>query len=436
MRAPHAAVAALVALAYAGCFVAIEIGLPFAPPLRFAGLRALVAGLALLAAARILGHALLPPPRLRPWVVALGAVLAVQYAAMFLSPQRVGPGIASVLANTGPIFLVLLGAPLLGERIGRRSAGALGLGVLGVGLIAWPADGAAAGGVVAVALPLTVAVGAAAETILVKRLRVGRALLNVAGWQLLFGAVPLMLVSVFTGEGPIRPTATFISALAFLAVPGTALGLALWYWLVQREPMSRLAGFMFMVPMAGLILAQLLLGDRASPRQGWGLALALCGILLATFPSGRVRRAVQAGRSGGRPGSRILIVHRTERRTDHAATDENGLAPQGPDRATRSRRLRRVDSDRGGGRDAPPGPVRPDWDLHRRRGDDGALASLLPPHIGWDARRDGRGGRHHLPTRLDPRLAVQRPGSTLRVGPATAPCATILPAHTWARRTS
>lgn len=297
MRVRRAAVAGLVALAYAGCFIAIEVGLPFAPALRFAGLRALFAGLALLAAAGALGYGLLPPPRLRPWTAVLGGVLAIQYAAMFLSPQRVGPGLASVLANTGPIFLVLLGAPLLGARIGWRSGGALGLATLGVGLIAWPAGGTTAGNVVGVTLPLAVALGAAAETILLKHLRVGRALLSVAGWQLTLGAAPLLAISVLSGEGTIRWTATFTSALAFLALPGTAVGLALWYWLVQREPVSRLAGFMFMVPVAGFLLAGILLEDTVSSRQAWGLALALGGIFLATFHGGGRRGEADSTRA-------------------------------------------------------------------------------------------------------------------------------------------
>ena len=281
MKRAHMAVAALVALAYAGCFVAIKLGLPYAPPLRFAGLRALLAGVVLIVVSGAAGGRLFPPGRLRGWVLLLGAVLAVQYGAMFLSPGRAGAGLSSVLANTGPVLLVLLAAVFLGERITPITAGAVLVGAAGVGLIASPRVGDASLGVAGVALPLAVALGAAAETVLLKRLRVGRALLTVAGWQLLIGAVLLLGASAVTEQARIIWTADLIAALAFLALPGTALGLGLWYWLVQREAVSRLAGFMFMVPVTGLLLAWAFFNEAVTARQGAGLLLTLAAIGLA-----------------------------------------------------------------------------------------------------------------------------------------------------------
>lgn len=307
MSALHGIVAGVVALAYAGCFIAIDLGLAHAPPLRFAGLRAALAGGVLIGTAGMLGRGLLPPPRLRRWVPALSAVLAAQYAAMFLSPGAVGAGLASVLANTGPIFLVLLAPPLLGERIGRRSAAAVAVGAVGVGLIAWPEQGAALGGALGVALPLAVASGAALETILLKRARPGADLLALAGWQLLVGAPPLLLLSAIAGEAAIDWTGRFTAALAFLALPGTAVGLALWYWLVQREPVSRLAGFMFLVPVVGLLMAWAVLGESVSVRQGMGLAAALGGILLVTWGDSRRSESPAPAESAQAPH---LSLHR------------------------------------------------------------------------------------------------------------------------------
>lgn len=282
MKPTHVAVAAVVAVAYAGCFVAIKLGLPYAPPLRFAGLRALLASMVLVAASGAAGRGLIPPLGLRPWVLVLGAVLAVQYGAMFLSPQRAGAGLSSVLANTGPILLILLAAVFLRERITSITAGGVVVGAVGVGLIAWPRTGDAALGLAGVALPLGVALGAAAETVILKRLRVGSALLAVAGWQLLVGAVLLLGVSAVTERGRFVWSTELTAAIAFLALPGTAVGLGLWYWLVQREAVSRLAGYMFMVPVAGLLLAWAFFEETVTARQGVGLLLALGGIGLAS----------------------------------------------------------------------------------------------------------------------------------------------------------
>ncbi len=282
MRPVHATVAGGVALAYSGCFVAIELGLGDAPPLRFAGLRAALAGGALLFVAGAVGRERVPPPRLRPWLPALAAVLTAQYVAMFLSPGLAGAGLSAVLANTGPIFLVVLAVPALGETFHRLGLAAIAMGATGVGLIAWRGGEAGEFGAWGLVLPLVVAMAAALETILLKRASPGRHLLALAGWQLLLASAPLLLLSAVVGEAPIDWTPSFIGALGFVALPGTAMGLTLWYWLVQREPVSRLAAIMFLVPVAGLLLAWLILGETISGRQAAGLVTALAGILLAT----------------------------------------------------------------------------------------------------------------------------------------------------------
>lgn len=297
MKGSHIALAGLVALAYAGCFVAISVGLQYAPPLQFAGWRALVAGITLLLVARLSGRPVLPPRRLRAWVPVLAAVLAVQYAAMFLSPGRAGAGLSSVLANTAPILLVLIGAFLLQERITRLTALALLLGTLGVTMIAWPAmSGGVLLGILVVVLPLTSAFSSATETALFKRIDAADALLPVAAWQLVLASLALLLAGAWFEPGPgIVWSRTFVAILTFLALPGTAVGLAVWYWLVQREPVGRLAGFMFLVPLAGLLLAWAAFGETLSGLQIAGVVVTLAGILVALdpFPMRRGRAATR-----------------------------------------------------------------------------------------------------------------------------------------------
>lgn len=291
MRARHVLAAIVVALAYAGCFAAIRIGSPYIPPLEFAGSRALLAGLVLIACSGASRKGWLPPRRLLRWLPVLAGVVTAQYAAMFFSLESVTTGLASAFANSGPLFLVAMAVPVLGERLSRRSLAALAFGAVGVGLLAWSSgqgDGSRNAGAL---LPLLVAVAAATETVILKRIRVGSALLSLAGWQLVVGSLPLLILSAWMEPTPARWTPTSLGSLAFLALPGTALGLSLWYWLIQREPVARLAGFMFMVPVAGVILGWALFGEALSGRQVLGLTLALGGILVVSgTPSGHDRK--------------------------------------------------------------------------------------------------------------------------------------------------
>jgi drug/metabolite transporter (DMT)-like permease len=63
----------------------------------------------------------------------------IGFGAMFLSPRRTGAGIASVLGNTQPLFVLAFAAFFLGERVGRGKLVALLLGLAGVTLISYPA---------------------------------------------------------------------------------------------------------------------------------------------------------------------------------------------------------------------------------------------------------------------------------------------------------
>ena len=292
------ALVGLLALTYAGCYAAIKAGLAFAPPLRFAGLRALLAGVALLVVVALRERALLPPRRLWGVVLVVAAVgTSIAYGAMFLSPGRTGAGIASVLGNTTPLMAIALAAALLGEPVTRDKAVALVLGFAGVALIAYPAlAGPAAYGAAGLALPLVAAAGSATESVVIKRAEVGGAFVRVAAWQYLLGSLPLFALSAWLEPGrPIVWGSRFVLLLAFVALVGTAFATALWYWLLQRDEVGRLALLLFLVPVFGLALAIALFGERLGARVVLGVLVALGGTAIASRgPRGAPRRGAGA----------------------------------------------------------------------------------------------------------------------------------------------
>jgi drug/metabolite transporter (DMT)-like permease len=124
----------------AACYPAIDVGLAFAPPLRFAGARTLLGGLVLLLVLVLRRKPLWPEARLARWILPLGLLATTfTFGAMFASPAFTGAGIASVLGNTQPLIIIVLAALFLGEQIGRAKALALLLGLVGVTLLTLPA---------------------------------------------------------------------------------------------------------------------------------------------------------------------------------------------------------------------------------------------------------------------------------------------------------
>ena len=276
---------------YAVCFVLIKAGSRFAPALVVAGMRTTIAGAALLLLVVALRQPLLPPRRLWGWILALALTSTTgAYGAMFVSPGRAGTGIASVLGNLQPVFVIALAALALRERITWLSWLTLTLGGAGALLIAVPTfAGGDAYGFTGPALALASSLGFAAGSVLVKRLNVHSGLLALTGWQLLIGGLPLLAASaIFERETPIVWSARFLAVLLFLTLVGTSLATATWYWLVRREELDRLTVFLYLVPVFSLAVSLAIYGERIGQTAGVGIALILTGVVVAIVETWRI----------------------------------------------------------------------------------------------------------------------------------------------------
>jgi len=270
-----------IVLAYAICFTFIKFGLAYAPPLLFAGLRALVGGLIILA--------VLPWFRVRIWParawwpsIGLVALIAttINYAAMFLSPIFTGAGVASILGNIQPLFLIGLAAVFVGESISRQSWLALGLGIVGV-IIMTPIATGEEGIAIGAALALAASASAAVGSILMKR--VGReAVLVVTAWQFIIGSLPLLGLSAITESISLSTQLnwSFVALLLSLALFGTAFGTLAWFVMIQRYEIGRLSFYFFLVPVVGLAIA-LLAGEKLVAREWLGAAVIVSAVFIS-----------------------------------------------------------------------------------------------------------------------------------------------------------
>ena len=275
---------------YASCFVLIRAGTSDAPPLAFAALRTGIAGTTLLAVVAATRQPVRPPRRLVPWLVLL-AVMAgsAAYGAMFVSPGLAGAGIASVLGNLQPLFVIGLGAATLGERVPKMGGVALGLGSAGAVFIAVPV--LSRDNVVDVegpALALAASIGFAGGSIIVKHVAPGPALLSLTGWQFGIGSLPLFALSAWFERGTqVVWSGRFVTILLFLALIGTAAASVAWYWLVEYEDLGRLSACLYLVPVLGLMLSLVVYGERIAPLEWAGVGLVLLSIPAAILGSWR-----------------------------------------------------------------------------------------------------------------------------------------------------
>lgn len=271
----------LVAFLWALCFPFINLGLSSAPPLKFAGLRALIAGAAVLLLAFGLRRPL--PRGRRVWlglvVVGMGAT-ALGFVGMFVGGARVAPGPATVIENTQPLIATALAWLLLGESLGRRQSIGLLLGFTGILVISVPlflvSESSSASGI---AILLLGSLGVSVGNVVLKSLAGKVDVLMAVGWQLLIGSIPLLVAGqLFEYQQAVRWDFIFLFVLLTLSLLGTATASMLWFFLLRRAALGRLNTFTFLTPVFGLLLGFLLFGERLAVTEILGTALALIGV--------------------------------------------------------------------------------------------------------------------------------------------------------------
>jgi drug/metabolite transporter (DMT)-like permease len=284
------------ALVYAACFTLIKAGLAFAPALAFAGLRVLGGGLLLLAFSLFTRRPLFPRREAWPGVLALATTATtLSYGAMFLSPGEAGAGLAAVLGNAQPLFLVVLGAVFLNERPTKPSLVALAFGLVGVGLIAYPLfTNSAVGGLRGGLLALIASGSSAVGSVIAKRMGPTAERPETLGWSLALGSAPLLAASaVFERGQSITWSTEFVALLAILALIGTAAASLIWFWLIQREAVSSLGMILFLVPVLGLALGTLAFNETLAQSEIVGAAVILGGLAVAGAGPERIRHPHQ-----------------------------------------------------------------------------------------------------------------------------------------------
>ncbi|MBN8507652.1 MAG: EamA family transporter [Burkholderiales bacterium] len=199
---------------------------------------------------------------------------------------------AGVVMSAIPAAVALLSWLFLRERIRRRDALAIGCAVLGIALLAQakaPADGAAGAGsapLLGQALLLAAMFCEASYVVIGKRLtaklspRRISALINLWGLALV-APIGLWQASRFDFGAVAAPT---WGLLVFYAIAASMVTVWLWMQGLRQVPAARAGVFTVMLPISAAAVGVGVLGERFGALHLVALALALTGLLLATWP--------------------------------------------------------------------------------------------------------------------------------------------------------
>lgn len=269
--------------------------LPPGRPLLAAALRALPAGVVLVAITRTL-------PKGSWWwrAAVLGTLnFGIFFSLLFTAAYRLPGGVAATVGAVQPLVVMALAVTVLGERaVGAKVAAGV-VGVVGVGLLVL--DSSARLDSVGVAAALAGAVSMATGTVLVQRWGRPVGALPFAGWQLTAGGSVLLPLALVVEGRPGALTATNLAGFGYLAAVGGALAYTLWFRGIERLGARNTTFLSLLSPVVATSIG-VVAGDRLTPWQLTGAVAVVASIVTVQVPvgSGQDARGVAAEERVGR----------------------------------------------------------------------------------------------------------------------------------------
>ena len=248
--------------------------LPADYPLWGAVIRALPAGLILLAIAR-------QRPRGSWWwkSVVLGALnVGAFFILVYLAAQLLPSSVASTLMALSAVVIPLIAWPLLAERPRLVSlAGAvIGFGGVCIMLFTDAAELNPWGALASVAAMAMSSVG----FLLAKRWGTGIDPLALTAWQLIAGALLVAPAAVAVEGGFPQLDGPALLGFAYVTIVATAVANVAWLVALRNLPAATVGLIGLLNPVTGVALGVLIAAEVFGPQQAIGVGLVLAGVLL------------------------------------------------------------------------------------------------------------------------------------------------------------
>lgn len=264
--------AAVAPIAWGSVYFVTLHGIPPGEPLTAAVLRALPAGLLLLALRRRL-------PRGAWWwrsvvlgVLNCGAFFVLVYLAAKLLPTS----IAAMLMSLSPIAMMLIAWGVVAERPTVRRVLGAAIGVGGVALMLSSSLGDVDGwGVLA---SVTAMAMYALGSVLAKRWSGEVDAVASSSWQLTVGGLLLLPVALVVEGVPMSLTGSALLGYAYLSLVATALAFVCWFAALRRLTAGQVGLLGLLNPVTGVLLGVLAGAEVLSGWQWVGVAVVLAGV--------------------------------------------------------------------------------------------------------------------------------------------------------------
>jgi drug/metabolite transporter (DMT)-like permease len=283
-------------------FLAIRVGVREVPPFLLAGMRFLVAGIALYAWMRARRA---PSPTAKEWgsaTLLAFLIFVLDYGLLFWAERKVPSGIAAVMMATIPVFMTISEIAIMKtQRLTVRLALALLIGIGGVAVLIShtvnfgdaPIDPLGASALIVAAISWSVA------SALTRKLPLPSAKAMSSGAQMLAGGVLLMITAGVLGEfRGFHLQAVSLKAwwaLAYLIVAGSIIGFTAYVWLIHHESPTKVGTYAYVNPVVAVLVGYFLGGEAIGPRTIVGTLLVLVSVAVITTTPKKTMNTDAAG---------------------------------------------------------------------------------------------------------------------------------------------
>ena len=236
---------------------------------------------------------------LRPkafWMTALLGFISTTLCIGLLSLARVtgGVGKTAILVYIMPFWVMLLAWPILAEHIRGVQWIPIILAFSGLLIILepWNLQGTLISKLFAVLAGVAWALSAVMTKIVTRKHSFD--LISLTAWQMLLGALPLVLIALLVSDTPVRWTPYFTIGLLYSSVVSQGLALVLWFFILSKLPAGAASMGTLATPVIGVIAASIELGERPSVLEAWGMLLILIALALLTLLGYMQHRQIQS----------------------------------------------------------------------------------------------------------------------------------------------
>jgi drug/metabolite transporter (DMT)-like permease len=287
MQARSTATLLAVGCIFGSSFLMVKLLVTEMPPAHITAWRLLFGGIPLVALLAARGELGLPSRSLAGKATVLALLDSVIPNTLLAWAQiRVDSSIAAVLISSMPLFTVLFAMALpRNERISSGKVFGLALGIVGVALLVGADTQHAAGGAPAAHLAVVLAaMSNAAAVVYARALLANERPLQLSAFKLMLGAVIAMTLAGALDGGHTVPRMSVPAwcVLLALGVLSNALGRTMYLSLIASAGSVRASLVAYIVPVVGILLGWLVLGEQIGASAAPGIALIASGMVLVT----------------------------------------------------------------------------------------------------------------------------------------------------------